>query len=55
VLDVISPADWRARAPAQLDLVGNTRGVGRELFSLFRHHACSAERGGSAFPDYDPA
>jgi phosphogluconate dehydratase len=55
VLDVISPADWRARAPAQLDLTGNTRGVGRELFSLFRHHACSAERGGSAFPDYDPA
>jgi phosphogluconate dehydratase len=53
-LDVISPADWRDRAPAQLDLVRNTRGVGRELFSMFRLHACSAERGGSAFPDYDP-
>ena len=27
VLDVISPADWRDRAPAQLDLAGNARGV----------------------------
>jgi phosphogluconate dehydratase len=54
VLDVIAPADWRERAPAQIDLAGNARGMGRELFSLFRTHACSAERGGSAFPDYDP-
>ncbi|MDZ4692215.1 phosphogluconate dehydratase [Terricaulis sp.] len=53
-LDVVSPPDWRERAPAQLDLAGNARGMGRELFSLFRLHACSAERGGSAFPDYDP-
>ena len=29
--------------------------VGRELFTLFRANACSAEHGGSAFPDYDPA
>ncbi|HRE44041.1 MAG TPA: phosphogluconate dehydratase [Terricaulis sp.] len=55
VLDVISPADWRERAPAQLDLAHNQRGLGRELFALFRHNACSAEHGGSAFPDYDPA
>ncbi|MBX3510995.1 MAG: phosphogluconate dehydratase [Hyphomonadaceae bacterium] len=54
VLDVISPPDWRERAPAQLDLLANARGMGRELFSLFRANACSAERGGSAFPDYDP-
>jgi len=54
-LDVISPADWRERAPSQLDLAGNARGLGRELFSMFRANACSAERGGSAFPDYDPA
>lgn len=53
-IDVVSPADWRDRAPAQLDLVGNARGVGRELFAMFRANACSAERGGSAFPDYDP-
>ncbi len=54
MLDVISPADWRERAPAQLDLAANSRGMGRELFGLFRSNACSAERGGSAFPDYDP-
>jgi phosphogluconate dehydratase len=54
-LDVLAPADWRERAPAQLDLAANARGVGRELFSIFRTHACSAERGGSAFPDYDPS
>ncbi|MEZ5961820.1 MAG: phosphogluconate dehydratase [Hyphomonadaceae bacterium] len=53
-LDVISPADWRERPPSQLDLAGNARGLGRELFSMFRANACSAERGGSAFPDYDP-
>ena len=54
VLDVVSPTDWRDRAPSQLDLAANTRGVGRELFSMFRVNACSAERGGSAFPDFDP-
>jgi phosphogluconate dehydratase len=54
VLDVVAPADWRERAPAQLDLTGNRRGLGRELFTLFRVNACSAERGGSAFADYDP-
>jgi phosphogluconate dehydratase len=52
-LDVVSPGDWRERAPAQLDLAGNGRGVGRELFALFRTHASSAERGGGAFPDFD--
>jgi phosphogluconate dehydratase len=54
-LDVVSPSEWRERAPAQLNIAGNARGVGRELFSLFRGNACSAERGGSAFPDFDPA
>jgi len=54
VLDVIAPTDWRDRAPVQLDLLRNTRGVGRELFAMFRANACSAEHGGSAFPDYDP-
>jgi phosphogluconate dehydratase len=52
-LDVVSPADWRERAPVQLDLAGNSRGMGRELFSLFRANAQSAERGASAFPGYD--
>lgn len=54
VLEVLAPSDWRDRAPSQLNLAGNARGMGRELFALFRHNACSAERGGSAFPDYDP-
>jgi phosphogluconate dehydratase len=54
-LTVVSPASWRERAPAQLDLVGNARGMGRELFSLFRRNASSAEAGGSAFPDFDPS
>jgi phosphogluconate dehydratase len=54
-LDVVSPTDWRDRAPSQLDLSANGRGMGRELFSLFRDKACSAERGGSAFGDFDPA
>jgi len=55
VLDVLAPGDWRERAPAQLDLAGNGRGLGRELFSLFRGNAMSAEQGGGAFGDYDPA
>jgi phosphogluconate dehydratase len=54
VLNVVSPADWCERAPGQLDLAGNARGMGRELFTLFRANACSAEFGGTAFPDYDP-
>jgi phosphogluconate dehydratase len=54
VLDVVSPGDWKERAPAQLDLVSSSRGLGRELFSLFRTNALSAESGASAFPDYDP-
>lgn len=52
-LDVVAPSDWRSRAPAQLDLTGNARGFGRELFKLFRAEANSAEQGGTAFPDYD--
>jgi phosphogluconate dehydratase len=54
-ISVLAPADWRARAPAQLDLLANARGTGRELFALFRTHASSAEQGGSAFGDFDPA
>jgi phosphogluconate dehydratase len=52
-LDVVSPADWRDRAPAQLDLGANARGMGRELFGAFRAHAGSAEQGASAFQDFD--
>jgi phosphogluconate dehydratase len=57
ILDVIAPTSWKERAPAQLDLSGNARGTGRELFSLFRAHANSAEAGATPFLDYesDPA
>jgi phosphogluconate dehydratase len=54
VLDVVSPKDWTMRAPAQLDVSANARGYGRELFSLFRQGASSAEEGASALPDFDP-
>jgi phosphogluconate dehydratase len=54
VLDVIAPSDWQSRAPSRLDLTGNARGLGRELFTMFRAQACSAEQGASSFPDYDP-
>jgi len=53
VLDVASPATWKERTPCQLDLSGNERGVGRELFSLFRAHANSAEAGATPFPNYE--
>jgi phosphogluconate dehydratase len=52
-LDVVSPSDWRLRESAKLNLAGNERGVGRELFSLFRMNARSAEGGAGAFPEYD--
>ena len=52
-LDVIAPADWRERAPAQLDISAHARGVGRELFALFRAEASAAEAGASIFPDAD--
>jgi len=52
-LDVTSPADWSQRAPSQLDLSGNQRDYGRELFRLFRQTASSAEEGASPFPDFD--
>ncbi len=55
LLDVISPEDWRTRPPAQLDLEGNRRGLGRELFQIFRAQAGDAESGASPFGDYDPA
>jgi phosphogluconate dehydratase len=52
-LDVTSPTDWRERAPAQLDVSGNQRDYGRELFRLFRQSASDAESGASPFPEYD--
>ncbi|OQW60431.1 MAG: phosphogluconate dehydratase [Proteobacteria bacterium HN_bin10] len=53
-LNVVAPGDWQARASTPVNLSAHARGVGRELFALFRANACSAEQGGSAFPDCDP-
>jgi phosphogluconate dehydratase len=52
-LDVTAPTDWQQRAPSQLDISGNQRDYGRELFRLFRQTASSAEEGASPFPDFD--
>lgn len=52
-LDVLAPADWRERPASQLDLSGNQRDYGRELFRLFRDNAGDAETGASPFADFD--
>ncbi len=44
----VPEAEWAARAIAPLDLAGNHHGTGRELFSVMRRHASSAEEGASA-------
>jgi phosphogluconate dehydratase len=52
-LSVMAPEDWTARSPAPIDLDGNARGVGRELFALFRRNAASAEAGGGPLGGLD--
>lgn len=44
----VPEAAWAARASAPLDLAGNHHGTGRELFSVMRRHASSAEEGACA-------
>lgn len=44
----VEPSVWDARTPTKINLGGNQFGLGRELFSLMRQHADSAEAGGSA-------
>jgi phosphogluconate dehydratase len=54
-LDALVPADeWAARAIDTSVIKGVTRGMGRELFSVFRHNISSAEQGASPFGDLDP-
>ncbi len=53
-LELIAPTDWENRTPVRIDVSGNARGLGRELFALFRLNASAAEQGGGAFPDFDP-
>ncbi|NDR56471.1 phosphogluconate dehydratase [Aliiruegeria sabulilitoris] len=43
-LDVLE-ADFDSRAPVQVDLSANTRGIGRELFATFRANAGPATEG----------
>ena len=46
-LDAHVPAQvWDQRTQATADISGNTHGVGRELFKLFRANAAEAEQGG---------
>jgi phosphogluconate dehydratase len=44
----VPEAEWAARANAPLDLAGNQHGTGRELFSVMRRNASSAEEGACA-------
>ena len=44
----VPEAEWAARASAPLDLAGNQHGTGRELFSVMRRNASSAEEGACA-------
>jgi phosphogluconate dehydratase len=53
VLTVVAPEAWNQRPVAVLNLERNGRGVGRELFSLFRANAVSAEAGGSVLGSFD--
>ncbi|MBY0423225.1 MAG: dihydroxy-acid dehydratase [Parvularculaceae bacterium] len=50
-LDIlVQPDAFAARAPAQADLGPRRRGLGRELFSVFRAAASSAEEGATSLP-----
>jgi phosphogluconate dehydratase len=54
-LDALVPAEeWAARPIDTSVIKGVTRGMGRELFSVFRHNISSAEEGASPFGDLDP-
>jgi phosphogluconate dehydratase len=54
-VDALVPdAEWAARTTDTSVIAGVTRGMGRELFSVFRHNISSAEEGASPFGDLDP-
>jgi phosphogluconate dehydratase len=46
--------EWAARSVDTSVTKGVTRGMGRELFAVFRHNISSAEEGASPFGDLDP-
>jgi phosphogluconate dehydratase len=41
---------WHARSQATADLSSSHIGMGRELFSMFRHTISEAEMGATTFP-----
>jgi phosphogluconate dehydratase len=45
----VPPEIWAARRPATADLTAAQSGVGRELFSAFRHAVSAADHGASIF------
>ncbi|MBI1751595.1 MAG: phosphogluconate dehydratase [Acidobacteria bacterium] len=50
----IDPAEWALRPLAQPPATSHDRGLGRELFGLFRAHAAPAEAGATSFgPSFD--
>jgi len=50
-LQALVPADeWAKRSQATADLSAGHIGMGRELFSMFRHHVSEAETGATTFP-----
>jgi phosphogluconate dehydratase len=51
---LVPAAEWAARTCDTSVVKGVTRGMGRELFNVFRHAVSSAEEGASPFGDLDP-
>lgn len=51
---LVSAGEWAARTCDTSVVKGVTRGMGRELFNVFRHGVSSAEAGASPFGDLDP-
>ena len=51
---LVGAEEWALRTSDTRVVAGVTRGVGRELFSIFRHNVSDAERGASPFGDFDP-
>ena len=45
----VDPAEWALRSSASSPDPGHDRGLGRELFGLFRAHATEAEAGATSF------
>jgi phosphogluconate dehydratase len=50
-LQALVPSEvWHARSLVTADLSSSHIGMGRELFSMFRHSVCEAEKGATTFP-----